>query len=63
MTAPLTTEQQNAVHALQCRARAVGLTCELHFDLKWRVIILVDGQELTSIADVEGYLSSLEVAR
>ena len=63
MNVPLNTEQQNAVHAQQVRARALGLTLELHFTLGWLVVILLDGREFASSADVEGYLSSLEVAR
>jgi hypothetical protein len=63
MNAPLTTTQQDAVHALQCRARATGLTCELHFDLKWRVIILLDGREFGSVDDATAHLARTEATR
>lgn len=62
MIAPLTTEQQNAVHALQCRARARGVPCELHFDANWRVIIVLGTREFASIADASAHMSGLELA-
>lgn len=63
MNVPFTPAQADAAHALQCRARALNVTCELHFDLAWNVILLVDGQEFKTIADAVAHLSTLEAAK
>ena len=60
MNAPLDQKQQNAVHAMQCRARA--LPFELHLDSNWNVILLVDGCEYSSIDAADAHLSKCEVA-
>lgn len=64
MIAPLTFEQANAVHELQCRARALNVPCELHFTLDWRVLIRVGGdEEFETVDEAAAYLSGLETAR
>lgn len=51
MNAPLTPAETKQLHTLQCKARSLGLTLELHFTLAWQVVILLDGREFTSIAE------------
>lgn len=60
MNAPLTPDQQQAVHDLQCRARKLNVSLELHFNLKWQVILVVGGHELATIEEASDYLAGLE---
>lgn len=59
MNVPLTPEQSSAVHALQCRARARGVPCELHFTLDWKVMVLLDGREFATIDDASDHLDEV----
>lgn len=62
MIAPLTAAEADSVHALQCRARRLGVTCDLQFSLDWQVIVVVAGIEFMSIEDAAAHLAVLEVA-
>ena len=62
MNMPLTPQQANEIHALQCRARTLNVPCELHFTLDFRVLIRVGGdQEFETVGEAADYLSGLAV--
>ena len=61
MNVPLDQKQQNDLHALQCRARALGLPFELHLDSNWSIVLVVDGRDFASIDDAAEHLSQREV--
>ena len=63
MNAPLTATQANAIHELQCRARRLGVTLDLHFTVDFRVVMLLDGREFLSIEDAAAHVALLETAR